>query len=762
MTPTLKTPVSKLYGIGPSYVSKLKKLGIETAKDLIFHFPHRYEDFSNIKKISDLKAGEKATIIGKILAINSIRTPRKRMFLTEAVIQDKTGAIRAIWFNQPFLSRTLKRSMPMSLSGKIGSDSDSLFLSNPVYEIVLDRNAKSGAPTNRVPTNYIPASATTTHTGRLVPIYPETQGLSSRWLRYYIKSLMYLIDKMDDFLPAETRRNACLTNLQTALKQIHFPGSEKKAKQAKYRLAFDELFLLQFKANQEKQKWNQQKAPKIAFNQKLIKSFVKSLPFKLTNAQRKAVWQIFKDLEKTKPMNRLLEGDVGSGKTVVAAMAALSAVKKETHYNASPLNNASLQIAFMTPTEILAQQHFKTFCELLGNFDINIGLLTGSCFCKYQKEQNKILFGQKSKISEPNDKCQINTKIQMTNIKKKKINFIKNIQQGKIDILIGTHALIQEKIKFKNLGLVIVDEQHRFGVKQRARLKRKITGQLPHETPEIVPHLLTMTATPIPRTLALTIYGDLDISVLDEMPKGRQKIITHIVAPANRRQAYEFIKGQIQSGRQAFVICPLIEESESIMLSETKAVKIEYEKLNKNIFPNFKIGILHGKLKVKEKQQVMQKFKNKKLDILVATSVIEVGIDVQNATVIMIESSERFGLAQLHQFRGRVGRGKYQSYCFLFTDSGARNTSARLRALIKCENGFELAEKDLKIRGPGEFFGIRQSGLPDLCMASLTNLPLIQKTKKAVKMLLKKDPTLKKYPLLREKLKEFKQEVHFE
>ncbi|MAG44360.1 ATP-dependent DNA helicase RecG [bacterium] len=694
MNPTLKTPVSKLYGVGPSYISKLAKLGIKTAQDLLFHFPHRYEDFSNIKNITDLIIGEKATIIGKILQIKSIRTPRKKMFLTEALIQDKTSAIRAIWFNQPFLMRSLKKGTPVSISGKINIDADSLYFSNPIYEIVFQK------------------SQGTVHTGRLVPIYPETQGLTSRWLRFQTKSLMHLLNDVHDFLPAKTSRDLSLPSLSWALQQIHFPDSEKNAQRAKHRLAFDELFLLQLRGAIARAKWNKQHAPKINFNEKLIKSFVKSLPFKLTNAQKKASWQILRDMEKPHPMNRLLQGDVGSGKTIVSAIAALETA------------NQGLQTAFMAPTEILAEQHYATFKKLFKNTNLKITIHTGSK--KQTKKNHASLF------------------------------MIHNS-----DIIIGTHALIQEKVEFKNLGLIIVDEQHRFGVKQRAELQRKARA-LHDNTPSLVPHFLTMTATPIPRTLALSIYNNLDISPLDEMPKGRQKIITKIIAPANRQPAYNFIRAQIKQGCQAFVVCPLIEESESLILADTKAVKIEFAKLDKEIFPDLKIAMLHGRLKPKEKHEIMQDFKAKKYDILVSTSVIEVGIDIENATVMMIESSERFGLAQLHQFRGRVGRGSYQSYCFLFTSSGARATNKRLRALTECDSGFELAEQDLKIRGPGEFLGIRQSGLPDLCMASLTNLKLIEQTKKASLDLLAQDPELTKHALLKNKLKEFKQDVHFE
>ncbi|MFH1392503.1 MAG: ATP-dependent DNA helicase RecG, partial [bacterium] len=637
---TLKTPVSKLYGIGPSYVKKLKTLGIEKIKDLLYHLPHRYEDFSNLVKIKSLQPNQKATIQGKILQIRTTRTHRKRMFLTEALIEDETGAIRTIWFNQPFLTKSLQKGTNIALAGKVNFDQNGIYFSNPVHEIIS-------------------RDKTAIHTAGLVPIYPETKGITSRWLRYQIKKLIQSL------------------SLPQALKQVHFPDSQKTADKARHKLAFEELLLLQLYILQQRAKSKKAKAPIIKFNQKLIRSFVKSLPFKLTTAQRKASWEILQDIEKPYQMNRLLEGDVGSGKTIVATIAALETAK------------AGYQAVFMAPTEILAEQHYQEINKLLKNFNLEIGLVTKS---------------------------------------------VKKLTQN---IIIGTHALLNQN--FDNLGLAIVDEQHRFGVRQRARLANA--------------HLLTMTATPIPRTLALTVYGDLDISLLDEMPMGRQKIITKIVAPANRAKTYDFIRGQIKQKRQIFVICPIIEESKIL---QTKAVNLEFENLKK-IFPEFEIALLHGK--IKNKQEIMLDFVKNKINIMVATSVVEVGIDVPNATVMMIEGAERFGLAQLHQLRGRVGRGEHQSYCFLLTESSAKKTGQRLKALLECENGFELAEKDLQIRGPGQFLGIRQSGLPDFTMTSLKDLKLI---KSARKKALEIFPKLNQYKDLQKKLKEFKLEVHLE
>jgi ATP-dependent DNA helicase RecG len=451
----------------------------------------------------------------------------------------------------------------------------------------------------------------------------------------------------------------------------------------------------------------------------LIKDFLKKLPFELTGAQKKASWQILKDLEKGRPMNRLLEGDVGSGKTIVAMIGALNVVK------------AGYQVALMAPTEILARQHFENFLKFLKDFNLKIGLLTST-----------------------------ESKIGKRKIAKKEI--LKRILDGKVEILIGTHALIQKEVKFKNLALVIIDEQHRFGVEQRAKL---ISGEA-----RFIPHLLSMTATPIPRTLALTIYGDLDLSILDEMPKGKRKVITKIIKRKERKRICEFIKKEVKEGKKVFVICPRIEpknkkalnEKDVLGWAEAKAVKKEYEKLKKEVFPDLKIAMLHGKMKTEEKEKVMRDFKNGKTDILVSTSVVEVGLDIPKATVMMIEGAERFGLAQLHQFRGRIGRGGEKSFCFLFTESPAKKTCQRLKALLESENGFELAEKDLKIRGPGNLFGSRQWGVPDLAMKSLTDVFLVEKTRNAAKEILEKDQELKNYPLLRERLNQFKREIHFE
>ncbi len=747
------TLIQDLARITPVYKKRLLKLGIKNLKDLLYHFPHRYDDFSKIVPIGDLKINDIATVQGKVTEIKNTRTWKKRINITEAFVEDDSGIVRAIWFNQPFLADTLKENSYVSLSGKVSFD-DGLFFSNPAYEKLI-ANRPSQIENSETISDTRFAISDLRHTGRLIPVYPETTGLTSRYLRYLMQMFLPSASQIKDWLPEETKKAQNLLNLNLAIKKIHFPDSQQEIEKARRRLAFDELFLIQLFVLQQKISWQKEKSLKIEFNEELIKEFVTSLPFKLTDSQRRAAWEILLDLQKTRPMNRLLEGDVGSGKTVVAAIAALQAMSE------------GWQVALMAPTEILAQQHWRTITDLLDNENFRIALLTSG---------------------------DAKEKIGATSKKQKKKDLAKKVADGNIDFVIGTHALIQKNIKFKKLALVILDEQHRFGVEQRAALQKNVL-KIEDGLKTSVPHLLSMTATPIPRTLALTIYGDLDISILDQMPANRQKIITQIVAPTSRQVTYEFIRQQVKQGRQVFVICPRIEIANNQELTagqtasedrrepatageqgwsgrsranglsgrlpcdEIKAVKEEHEKLSKKIFPDLKIGMMHGKLKAKEKEQIMQNFKNNKINILVSTSVVEVGIDIPNATVIMIEGAERFGLAQLHQFRGRVGRSEHQSYCFLFSES---KNNARLKAMLTAKNGFELAEKDLEIRGPGEFFGTKQSGLPDLSMASLADIDLIKQVRLEAAKLLQKDQALKTWPLFAHELEKFQKTIHLE
>jgi ATP-dependent DNA helicase RecG len=552
------------------------------------------------------------------------------------------------------------------------------------------------------------------------------------------------LEKLEEILPLEILKQRGFPEINAALRQIHFPDNLKEARTAKKRFAFEDLFLLQLANLRQRLKLAKQKTHSFPADVEFVKSLLSQLPFELTKSQKMALWDILKDLAKSQPMNRLLQGDVGSGKTIVAALTALLVARDDK------------QSAFMAPTEVLARQHYQTLKKFFSDFDKGIALLISA--------EARVFYGD-----------DLESEI-------KKSELVKKISDGQIKIIIGTHALIEKNIKFKDLAFVIIDEQHRFGVKQRA--------ELTDQSPNVLPHFLSMSATPIPRTLTLTIFGDLDLSIIDELPKGRKEIITKIVAPGNRDKAYAFIRGQVRKGTQAFVICPRIETNDSkpnmgtsdvpsidtnvrtsdvqrlskrqLLLLEVKNVKEEYEKLSKKIFPDLRVVMLHGKLKTKEKAEVMRGFKEGKIDILVSTSVVEVGVDVPNATIMMIEGSDRFGLAQLYQFRGRVGRGEHQSFCFLFTDSAAKSTHRRLHSLLEAKNGFELAEKDLEIRGPGEFLGESQTGLPDLAMKAIQNPELVKSSREAAEAVLRNDPGLKNYPLLKERLDSFQKEVHLE
>jgi ATP-dependent DNA helicase RecG len=596
------------------------------------------------------------------------------------------------------------------MAGRVSQGKQGLYLNNPSFETRSQTEETGSLSASRV--------------AGLMPVYEETAGLSSKWLRGLVRPLLAAYKKeAKEFLPLEILQRFKLLPLSQAIWQIHFPDSLELSQKARERLAFEELFLIELFILKERVKILQTKASPMAINLSLIKKFVGHLPFKLTDAQRKAAWRILKDLEKSHPMNRLLEGEVGSGKTVVAALAALNCAR------------AGFQVALMAPTEILAKQHFQEVAKMLFPFKLTLALLTG----KDDKIMSKKLKGEALEAS------------------RQKI--IKGCREGEIDVLIGTHALIQDKVKFEDLGLVIIDEQHRFGVEQRARLcqpKLATAGKQNY----LIPHLLTMTATPIPRSLALTIYGDLDLSIIDELPLGRKKITTEIIPPAERQGVYDFIQDQVELGRQAFVICPRIKKGEKITTwSDVKMVTEEKERLAKEIFPNLRVEMLHGQMKPKEKEKIMRDFRNDKIKILVATSVVEVGLDIPNASVMVVEGADRFGLAQLHQLRGRVGRSEYQSHCFLLTESSTKKTRARLEAMVKSQDGFELSQRDLQIRGPGQFAGRRQWGLADLAMASLKDFQLVENCKAAAKEILAKDITLKNHLLLKERLNQFSEKI---
>ncbi len=748
----------KILKIGPRAIIKLAKIGIKKVSDLLFYFPLRYEDLSNVKKISELKIGELATTQGRIIKINSKKIPfRKKLTLIECFIEDETGAIKIVWFNQIHILKILRPEMIIRVAGKLlQKKSSGAFMINPIYEIV--QNDKK----------FI-------HTGRLIPIYPFSHKISSKFIRSLIAKILTQLPKREDSLPREIIMSQKLLNFNQAIKEIHFPSSRILCNQAKRRFAFENIFLTQFVFLKKKLFWQNYPSKIINFDTIAIKNFVEKLSFQLTNAQKKVIWQILQDFKKNHPMNRLLQGDVGSGKTIVALICALEIIRNKG------------QVAFMAPTEILASQHYESAVKLLKDYRIKIGLLTSS--------QAKV-YPSKLELQNTKNTTRDNS-LTSLGVKMSKNFILKKIEKGEIDLIIGTHSLIQKKVKFKNLAFIIIDEQHRFGVEQRAAIIRKIQKEVeesftkkpsPYLYPKIkekmtefIPHFLSMSATPIPRSLALMLYGDLDFSILDEMPPGRKKIITKIIESEQRKEIYKFIEQEIKNGRQAFVICPRIESpSETDANQElnnnnaksqskryqtqswldVKNVSEEY-KMIKKIFPRFKIAMLHGKIKSTEKEKIMNDFAQNKINILIATSVVEVGIDIPNATIMMIESAEKFGLAQLHQLRGRVGRGEHQSY-FLIMLSEKKPSFNRLKILTECEDGFKLAEMDLKFRGPGEFLGKKQSGMPDIAMQNLSNFKLIETARQESLKILKTDPDLKNYPILKEKVKEFEEKLYKE
>jgi ATP-dependent DNA helicase RecG len=727
-----ETPLFEALGAKAPYLRRLENLGLHTVGDLLAHFPTRYEDFSKVYTIAELEPGQQATIQAAVEDVRSRRT-RRGLTIVEATLLDESGSIRAVWFNQPFVATTLRPGRIANFAGKISiSEESELYLNHPAYEILKSSTSADGTD-----------SQSTRHTARIVPIYPETRGLTSRGIRFVMQNVLRRVQSMKEWLPGETLATLELPELNHAYHTIHFPPTIEHALTARRRFDFENVFLLHLFNHEQKLKMAQEHAAAIPADIERVKSMLAALPFELTTSQKRSLWEIIQDMEKPRPMNRLLQGDVGSGKTVVAAIAAVIAAEADQGY----------QTAFMAPTEILARQHYGTMIKMAEK--PVIGLLTASESVVYYPD------GIESKLS--------------------KDAFHKKVAEGEIMIVFGTHALIQKNVAFKNLGLVIIDEQHRFGVRQRQALARSTAGKL-------TPHFLSMSATPIPRTLMLTIFGDLNLSLITELPSGRKPIETKIVSPLERQSTYDFIRAQIGEGRQAFVICPRINPAETEEESdgrnaapaktayqklELKSVTEEYEKLSKKIFPELRVAMLHGQMKPREKEEIMRRFKDRRgpgaagneadgIDILISTSVIEVGVDIPNATIMMIEGADRFGLAQLYQFRGRVGRGEHQSYCFLFTDSTSSTTAARLRAIIDAKNGFELAEKDLELRGPGQFFGEVQTGFPDAAMSALQDAELVKSSREAATAILAKDPALAGYGALKKRFEEFKKTIHQE
>jgi len=662
----LDDSVQSLKGVGEAAAKLYARLGVRTVAQLIDSYPRTYDDYSALLPMRDMKPGQ-VTVRGYIKQVSG-RYVRRGMHITEAVASDDTGSVRLVWFNQPYRADSLKHGQEYFISGNFELSHQHFAIMSPTME------AASDFPVN---------------TARIVPVYRETKGLTSRQIRVALKQTLPLIRQLPDTLPGWLVQQERLMSYAAAMEQMHFPASSASLQAARARLGFEEVFSLVLASLLNKYEIAGEYAPQVPFHEKLAKDFVGHLPFTLTDAQRKAIWQIYQDMQREHPMNRLVEGDVGSGKTVVAAMAALM-VLHQGH-----------QVALMAPTELLARQHAETLARLLApqGMDDLVGLLVGGMSAAQKRSAHDA------------------------------------IAAGHMRFIVGTHALIQDSVDMHNLELIIIDEQHRFGVEQRKVLQAK-AGHMPH--------VLHLTATPIPRSLALTLYGELDVSILDAKPAGRQPVATEICSPNSRAQLNERIAAELAAGRQAFVVCPLITESAVLEVSSAEEV---YERMAKRDFKQYRVGLLHGKMKAAEKNDIMQAFVAHTLDILVSTTVIEVGVDVPNASVMLIEAADRFGLAQIHQLRGRVGRGQHKAYCFLMM-SDAKAPSARMRALERTSDGFRLAELDLKLRGPGAIYGTMQHGQLDLRIAQLTDTKLIVCARAAAEHCIQRHEDLAQYPML--------------
>ncbi|QHU91345.1 ATP-dependent DNA helicase RecG [Candidatus Saccharibacteria bacterium oral taxon 955] len=661
----LKTPLEQVKGVGPKIAMQLRTAGLETVGDIITFLPRRHDDFTGLAPIADLKPG-KVTIRARCESI-STRPVRRGLRLTTAVLADDSGKLNAIWFNQPYRTQQLGGSDDeFYFSGEFEYNYGRYQLTNPTAEIAKD----------------MPVQAE-----RLMPVYHSIHGLKSVTVRKVVENLRPLMSVLPETLPASIVRAEGLMGRAEAISAMHFPKTTEEVQRARDRLAFEELFELLLASRLNKLENQQLEGYHIPFEQSVVKQFVSNLPFELTGAQRRAAWDILQDFERKIPMNRLLQGDVGSGKTVVAGLAARQAASH------------GFQTALMAPTEILASQHAETLDKLLAPFGVRVGLLVGSL----KGKARQALYEQ--------------------------------IANGEVDVVVGTHAVIQDKVSFKKLGFVVIDEQHRFGVDQRQKLLAKSGAD------GLMPHLLAMTATPIPRSLALTVYGELDLSILNERPKGRMPIKTEIVTPVGVPKMYERVDAEIANGRQAYVVCSLIDDNPE---NDTKSVTAEHQRLKQTIFGHRQIGLLHGKMKPAEKETIMQDFKARKYDILVSTTVVEVGVDVPNATTMIVENADRFGLSQLHQLRGRVGRGGHQSYCYLVMSS-SNKPSERIREIEKSDDGFYLAEVDMKLRGPGEIYGRMQHGVLNLQIATLADTALIARAQNAVKRFVKSPEEVARY-----------------
>jgi len=713
------TPLADIFRLTPAQKTALEKLSISTAYDLLYYFPTRYTNTADIKHITSLVKGEDATIYGRVVSAKTVKGFRTKIAMTEAIIEDSTGRIKCVWFHQAYIAKMLIEGSMVKLSGHVEERAGALYLANPDL-----------ARTKELPLGSTDSLFQSEDETIIYPVYPETKGITSRFIYHHIQKLFSkgVLDNIVDTIPADILERYHLPSLTTSLVWIHTPQKEADAKSARKRFAFEEVFVIQLARQQERALTKEHSGYKIVPEKNALAEFTARFPFKPTSSQEHALKDIFADFNKGIPMGRLLEGDVGSGKTFVAATAAYATV------TTAPLDNkfGNLQVAYMAPTEILAEQHFKSFIEYFEGSNIEIGILTGSGAKKFPSK------------SDPSGATSVS-----------RAQLLKWVAEGKLPILIGTHALIQKSVEFKNLGLAIVDEQHRFGTAQRGKLAKKDV---------VLPHFLSMTATPIPRTLALTIYGNLDLTLLDEMPAGRLPIKTELVIKANRSKMEEHIRAEINNGRQAYVICPRIDEPDSTKEAAllAKSVVAEAERIATDVFPEFNIGILHGKMKPDEKEWVMDEFKKGAIHILVATSVIEVGVNVPNATIIAIEGAERFGLAQLHQLRGRVIRSNHQAYCYVLTDSTSEVSQKRLKALTTAKNGFELSELDLTLRGAGELSGRKQWGISDLGMEAIKNIKMVEAARTEAARLIALDSSLITYPLLRETIEKNHRDTHWE
>jgi ATP-dependent DNA helicase RecG len=686
----LNAPVTVLQGVGPRLSQTLSRLGIYILRDMLYYFPRRYDDYSQLKPINRLVYGEEVTVIGMVHSVHLRPFRGGSGQMVEATVGDGSGNLRVTWFNQPWIAKRLRNGTPVVLSGKVEQYLGRPVMNNPEMEPLESQNL---------------------HTNRIVPVYSLTANITQRWLRKTLHEVVtYWAPRVYDFLPQEIREPAGLMRLPDALREVHFPSSAEKLQAARRRLAFDEIFLLQLGVQKQKRAWQNRPARTYPISEEWLSGQLERLPYSLTNAQKQALDDIFSDLASGHPMNRLLQGDVGSGKTVVAALGAGAVVSHGP------------QAAFLAPTGILAEQHYRNLLSFLAEKNGRGPELLN--FAQVRLLVGATLEPEKQAIRE-------------------------GLASGEIKVIVGTHALLEEPVVFADLQIAVIDEQHRFGVEQRALLRAKGDN----------PHLLVMTATPIPRSLALTLYGDLDLTVIDEMPPGRQKTETFVLLPRERERAYSMIHSQLAQGNQAFIIYPFVEENEN---GENLSAVQEYERLQKEIFPRCKVGLLHGRLKSEDKDEVMAKFRDREIDVLVSTTVVEVGVDIPKATVMLVEGANRFGLAQLHQLRGRVGRGSEKSFCLLIPEKADSVENERLKAMAESSDGFVLAERDLAQRGPGQFLGTRQSGLPDeLRLSNLTDIRLISQARQYAQEVFERDPGLEKpeYRLMASTLHQFWGEV---